>query len=239
MKRRHFLKTLGCGAIGSAALASGFDRLLLTNAMAASTTPTDYKALVCIFLLGGNDANNTVVPLEPAEYASYAAIRGGLALTQTELLPIQPARNGGSYGLHPGLIRLHQLWQQGKLGIAANLGTLVEPMSREQYQTRSVKVPYQLFSHSDQQQSWQTANASISSPLGWGGQIADLVLDTAGNFPPVISVAGVSAFCRGQRNKPMVLPAAPAALNKALVLEHPGDMAASSMFRALCSHSGM
>jgi uncharacterized protein (DUF1501 family) len=232
MNRRQLLKSLGYGAIGSAAHAAGLDHLLFTDAYAAVADPTDYKALVCIFLLGGNDANNMIVPLDADQYAAYALARDTLALSQAELLPIQPA-NGGSYGLHPGLAKLHGLWTGGKLGIVANVGSLVEPLTREQYQARSKSVPYQLFSHSDQQQIWQSGNAKSPTQLGWGGQLASSALNVLGNFHPVVSVAGLNTFCRSKWGNPLVVPPAPSPLNKAFLLKHPGDSAPNSAMKTL------
>jgi uncharacterized protein (DUF1501 family) len=220
-------------SVGWTSVACGIGRLALAPAMAASPAFSDYKALVCIFLLGGNDSNNTVVALDPTEYGSYSAIRGSLALSHVDLLAIQSSRTGGRFGLHPSLGRLQALWLQGKCGIVANVGTLVEPLTRERLFARASKIPYQLYSHSDQQQAWETANAISPSQIGWGGTVADLVRDPAVNFPSVVSVSGLSAFCRGRQSKPIVMPPAPAALNRAFVLERPGDMAESSAFRAL------
>src|SRR5581483_1425666 len=123
--RRGFLRTICYSTLGTAAVLSGTDRIFRAQALAAAADPTDYKALVCVFLFGGNDANNTVVPLD--DYASYAAVRGDLALPQNALLPIKPPSDGRAFGLHPSLARLQGLWQQGKVGIVTNVGTLVEP----------------------------------------------------------------------------------------------------------------
>ena len=145
MNRRHFLSALA--AFGASPLAPSF----LTPAMAADTT--GYKALVCLFLFGGNDSHNMVVPLTTAEYNTYAAARGGpaeangLALPQGSLLPIP----GGLYGLHPAMPNLAALCTQGKLAIVANTGPLLAPTTLAQYRARSVPLPPQLFSHSDMQ----------------------------------------------------------------------------------------
>src|SRR5271170_747442 len=121
MKRRAFLRHAGALA-GTAAL--GQLGILAANAASAS----DYKALVCIFLYGGNDANNTIVPLDTAGYANYAQIRSYLALPQAQLLPLEVSGGSPIYGLHPALPGLQSLWASGNMAIVANVGTLVQPL---------------------------------------------------------------------------------------------------------------
>ena len=162
MKRRTFLAHAGALA-GSAALGQlGF---LAANAAPAN----DYKALVCVFLHGGNDANNMIVPLDTDGYANYATIRSYLALPQAQLLPLQVSAGAPLYGLHPALPGLQALWAAGNMAIVANVGTLVQPLTKAQYRSTSTIKPESLFSHIDQQHQWQ---ASISSTileqwLGW------------------------------------------------------------------------
>ncbi len=151
--RRQFL-CRSFGAFGAAALA--FERFGLFNALAQSAG--DYKALVCIFLFGGNDAGNMVIPY--TDYATYSAARqaAGLAIPQTSLLQISPPSIAGSvFGLHPSLTGLHELWGMGKLAVVCNVGPLVEPTNRTSYRNGTVRVPLNLFSHSDQQNQWQTS----------------------------------------------------------------------------------
>ncbi|TMA84911.1 MAG: DUF1501 domain-containing protein [Deltaproteobacteria bacterium] len=167
--RRQFL-CRSFGAFGAAALA--FERFGLFNALAQSAG--DYKALVCIFLFGGNDAGNMVIPY--TDYATYSAARQAaqLAIPQTSLLQISPPSIAGSvFGLHPSLTGLHELWGMGKLGVVCNVGPLVEPTNRTSYRNGTVRVPLNLFSHSDQQNQWQTSVSNGSSSAGWGGRIAD------------------------------------------------------------------
>src|SRR5215469_14901857 len=129
LSRREFLLRSGCGALSAAALASGIDRFGLVHAYAQGT---DYKALVCIFLGGGNDGNNTIVPLDNAGYAAYASVRNpaGLAIAQGSLLPITPKSIGTDFGLHPSLAAVHDLFaneNEKKLAIVCNVGPLVQP----------------------------------------------------------------------------------------------------------------
>jgi uncharacterized protein (DUF1501 family) len=213
-------------------LLTGTERFFLVNALAVpNAPPDDYKALVCIFLYGGNDSNNTVVPIDG--YAEYAAVRGSLAIPQENLLSITPPSDGRAFGLHPSLSRLHALWQQKKVALITNVGSLIEPLTKDLYKSRPDLVPYQLFSHSDQQSEWQSSYANGTLPSGWGGRIADLTQDDKTGFPTIMSVAGVTLFTAGETTSPLVLPPAPTPLNQALVLARPGDTVEDSVFRQL------
>jgi uncharacterized protein (DUF1501 family) len=166
MKRRGFLQHAGALA-GSAA----FSQL---GALAARATPADdYKALVCIFLYGGNDANNMIVPMDSAGYASYAQTRSYLALPQATLLPLNVAHGAAQYGLHPALPGLASLWTSGSLAVVANVGTLVQPLTKTQYLSTAAVKPESLFSHIDQQHQWQASISNTSSAnTGWGGRLS-------------------------------------------------------------------
>ena len=161
LTRREFLFETGRGCLGyflgAAAFAAGVQRFGLINALAQGS---DYRALVCVFLAGGNDGNNMVVPATTTEYAAYAAARNasGLALPIGSLSPINPPSINSPFGLHPSLAELQTLWDQQKLSVVCNVGPLVQPLTRQQYQTGAPR-PYQLFSHSDQIAQWQTAIA--------------------------------------------------------------------------------
>ena len=229
--RRDFLRTICYSTLGTAAVLSGTDRIFQAQALAAATDPTDYKALVCVFLFGGNDANNTVVPLD--DYAGYAAVRGDLALPQNTLLPIKPPSDGRAFGLHPSLTRLQGLWQRGKVGIVTNVGTLVEPLTRDEYKAHPELRPVQLFSHPDQQRGWQTAYATGPIGSGWGGRTTDLIQGGNVTFPASTSIDRLSIFSTGTTTSPLVLPAAPTPLNQALVLKRKGDIADGSALRTL------
>lgn len=191
--RRHFLRM--SGALASVAGASRFG---LINAHAQ--TASNYKALVCIFLTGGNDGHNTVVPLTASAYNAYKAIRGPLALPDTNVKLLQAAtRNGTPYGLNDGLASLFPLWAQQKLAVVANVGMLVRPTTRAQYLAGSVTVPTNLFSHSDQVVQMQAGNANGSGGTGWAGRAADATqsLNGQSSFPAAISMAGTALFCTG------------------------------------------
>ena len=217
--RREFLIRAGyaCGgyALGAAALASGVARFSLINTLAQGT---DYKALVCVFLAGGNDGNNTVVPLGTTEYNQYSAVRGasGLAIPQANLLPITPTSFNTSFGLHPSLPDLQQLWLQQRLSVVCNVGPLVQPLTRQQYQSGGPR-PYQLFSHSDQIAQWQTAIADSIARSGWGGRMADRFTPHASGYPTITALSG-GIFIRGETTNPLSIASAPTPLNQVLLL---------------------
>jgi len=220
--RREFIRRTCCTA-AALGVASSFSRFGLINALAQATS--EYRALVCIFLFGGNDSNNMIVSLDSnvtTGYPNYLKIRGaltsgGLALDQGSLLPITlrtpQAKYGNStlFGLHPRLTDFQRLFQSNKLAFLANVGTLSAPITRAQYLAKSVAVPANLFSHSDQQQEWQTSQASGFSPTGWAGRMADKLqpLNVNSQFPPITSVAGTAIFCTGLQTRPFaIIPSA-------------------------------
>lgn len=192
--RRHFLR-LASGAFVSAA---GFTRFGLMNALAQPAS--NYKALVCVFLFGGNDSHNMIVPQSPADFAAYKNIRGNLALpdVSAQLLPVS-ALNGTPYALSSGLSAIHPLWAQQKLAAVANVGMLVKPTTRAEFLANAVPLPSNLFSHSDQVIQMQTATPTGSGGTGWAGRVADAVqgLNNASSFPASVSMSGPALFCTG------------------------------------------
>jgi uncharacterized protein (DUF1501 family) len=206
LTRRDLFRRAACAAVSSVAIASAVRDLRLINAAAADALPagaTDYKALVCIFMFGGNDANNFLVPTESTStgYPAYAAARQNLALPAASLLPITPiVSDGHTYGLHPSCPEIANLFNSGKLAILPNVGTLLFPINRTQYLAKSVPVPPQLFSHNDQVIQWQTSIPDRDSRTGWGGRCADLLNSLNGTsstgdvISMSISIAGVNTF---------------------------------------------
>jgi uncharacterized protein (DUF1501 family) len=217
--RRDFLRNTAC-ALGSMALASTVESLGLVNAYAQSAS--DYRALVCIFLSGGNDCNNMIVDLN--QYNSYSNVRNaaGLAIPQANLLQISPL-SGGSYGLHPNLPEIKTLFDQQKVAVVANVGPLVEPLTRTTYQNGTGKKPLQLFSHSDQVGLWQSSVADNVIQSGWGGRIADKTggLNGAATFPQMTSIAGISLFVTGQNTRPLAISDSNTPLASVLPLNNP------------------
>ncbi|MCX6611900.1 MAG: DUF1501 domain-containing protein [Acidobacteria bacterium] len=168
--------------------------------MTAAAQATDYKALVCVFLMGGNDGHNMLVPQSGAQFNAYKAARGGLALpdNNAKLLPVMPT-SGIPYALNDGLAAIHPLWSQGKLAAVANVGNIVQPTTRAQYLNAAVNVPTNLFSHPDQTVQMQTAVPGGSSATGWAGRAADALqgLNGSSNFPAAISMSGQQLFTTG------------------------------------------
>lgn len=182
MNRRDLLQRAVHAAVAGGSLYSAQGALSLVRAAALDASPAkgvgEYKALVCIFLSGGNCSLNTITPLDNIRYGRYAAMRGPLALSQSSLLPLNPTvalPDGQSYGLHANLAELQVLFNTGRAAVVANVGPLIEPLNRQQFRDGSRLTPPQLFSHSDQQVFWQTSRPDLTSKIGWGGRIADLV----------------------------------------------------------------
>jgi uncharacterized protein (DUF1501 family) len=197
--RREFFR-IGCCSLGALGLAARFRRFGLMSAMAQSAP--DYRALVCIFLFGGNDGNNLIVPLSTQGYDAYASARKELALPSATLLPVTTHANE-AYGLHPKLVELQPLFAGGSLAVVANVGTLVAPITRSQYQSHALPVPSNLFSHSDQQLQWQTSISNGFGSTGWAGRAADAVtragFNNGSSFPAFVSVAGNSMLGNGNQ----------------------------------------
>lgn len=196
--RRGFLRTSCCTAAAAGVAASNLNRLGLMSAFAQGT---DYKALVCIFLFGGNDANNMIIPYDTAGYNNYAQLRANLALPQSVLLPIQPKSQATPFALHPRFSGIQSLFNSGQIAAVVNTGTLPQPTTRDQYLNNQVTIPTNLFSHADQQQQMQTDTLVYESfpHVGWGGLVADQIQAAygSGNFPILVSLAGVSVFAQG------------------------------------------
>jgi len=195
--RRKFVGQC-CAAVGVTGMASTLASLRATVAAAdipsggtppkAGAVASDYKALVCIFLSGGNDASNVIIPNDSG-YSGYASARSVLALPQSVLLPLTPRTSDGrAWGLHPSLAEVHGLFNAGRLALLANVGTLVEPTTKAQYNARTVKLPPQLFSHNDQQVQWQSSVPDQPFRTGWGGRMADLVNSLNSNPQASMSV---------------------------------------------------
>lgn len=213
VNRRAFLRRTLHGALGGASLYGALGTLQLVGAAtrAKGGVFPDYKALVCVYLFGGNDSFNTVVPHTAAKHAQYFASRPALALTQAQLapmaltpLPAQPGLPGGApsdgagYALHPQMQALRTLFHDGHAAIVANVGTLLGPITQAGYHGNAPRPP-QLFSHEDQTNFWQTSRPDDANADGWGGRIADLL--HAGNpstqLPMTISLSGQALFQRG------------------------------------------
>ncbi|MGA2039640.1 MAG: DUF1501 domain-containing protein [Bryobacteraceae bacterium] len=184
--RRGFIRV---GAASVSTLALRPFGLLPAIAAAGST---NYRALVCVFLFGGNDSNNSVIPLDDADYTAYQSARGALGLAASSLVQVNDA-TGAPYGFHALLTELASLFTSKQLAVVANLGPLVAPITRAQYQAQQGFIPNNLFSHADQQLEWQTSIAQGNSPTGWSGRAADYIAAqkiNASSFPVFLSTAG-------------------------------------------------
>ncbi len=199
--RRAFLKR--ASALSLAASASPWALSLAAMGESAAASASDYKALVCVFLYGGNDYANTLVPYDQASYNLQQSFRGNLAIDRAALAPLvlNPASalpNGRQYALAPGLDPLLPLFNSGKMSVLLNVGTLIQPTSKAQYMAGSVPLPPKLFSHNDQQSNWQSS-APEGAASGWGGRMGDLFAAGNGNATfTCISVAGNAVYLSGK-----------------------------------------
>lgn len=204
--RREFIGTATCAAVGSTTFFSTLFNLQSMNAASADQLRylkrgnEDYRALVCIMLGGGNDSYNMLVPTDNMHYNEYATTRSNQSLAQASLLKLNPLTyNEKELGFHPNLPQLKSLYDQGKLAVICNVGTLVQPTTKSAYLNGN-KLPFGLFSHSDQDQQWQTSVPQVNSPTGWGGRLADMVqsANTNQNISMNISLSGKNIFQLGQ-----------------------------------------
>ena len=207
VSRRQFLKSLG--AFSASAMASNLD-LLGGFAQAHAQQASDYKALVCVFLYGGVDGNSLVIPADAAGYGQYSAVRtaaSGINIPLASLQAIQPLSSATPFGLHPAFGELKTLFDQKKMAVLCNVGTLMQPMTKADYAAGRFR-PSNLFSHSDQQSEWQAGVYDQTSRTGWGGRLADRVVAMNGNiaFPVVTSTSGTTLFMTGNGKSPLSIP---------------------------------
>ncbi len=202
--RRKFLTSTG--ALTAGALASNLGTWGVQSAEAQAAT--GYKAIVCVFLFGGNDSNNMVVPY--TDYAQYSAVRtvaSNVQLTQAQLLQFNAPSKGKIYGFHPNATPMAPLYAAGKLAVLANAGTLIQPLTKAQYAVAANR-PSNLFSHSDQQSMWQGLLANTPVRTGWGGRMSDtlLAVNAGSLIPTAVSVSGSQIFTLGSATAPLVIP---------------------------------
>ncbi len=199
--RRRFLGQASCAAVSSLPILSTLLNLKLAGTVAAQVPTSEYRAVVCLFLNGGNDSFNMLAPRgNDGGYAEYAAVRGDLALPQASLLPINPqGYSGPQLGVHPGMPELQSLFESGDAAFVANVGTLLQPVTKAEYLAGSKPVPLGLFSHSDQIEQWQTGISVHRSGIGWGGRAADLLhsLNSTQSVSMNVSLAGSNVFQTG------------------------------------------
>ncbi|MEJ6012071.1 DUF1501 domain-containing protein [Novosphingobium aquae] len=238
--RRAFLKR--ASALSIAGTATPFVMNLAAIGEAAAATASDYKAMVCVFLFGGNDYANTLVPYDTAQYGVYSAQRANLAYAQSALAgtllnPSIALPNNAQYALAPQLAKLLPIFNAGKMAVMLNIGTLVQPTTKAQYQANSVPLPPKLLSHNDQQSYWQ-ASSPEGAASGWGGRIGDLLQAGNGNSAlTCMNVAGNAVYLTGrQAVQYSVTSNGPIALNARNSLQ--GSAAAATLLKSLISSSG-
>lgn len=220
ISRRQFIGQANCAAVGTASLLSSLLSLRLTAGAASASNFTDYKALVCLFLNGGNDSFNMLVPRQQNAYNEYEQVRGGvggsgLAIPRANLHQItstlQNSPNGAGYsdfGIHPDLPYLKTLYDQGDLAFVSNVGSLIEPTSLVQYNDGSKALPEGLFSHPDHQVHWQTLVPQVrgSAPKGWGGRMAEVMshANQQSNISMNISLSGANVLQSANTTVPYI-----------------------------------
>ena len=201
--RRGFLRVLS-----NSAAAAALYRGTAINALAQ--TAGQYKAMVCIFLFGGNDANNLLIPGDAAGYANYSKIRQNLAIPLASLVPITDPITKAGFGLHPSFAPISSLYTSKRLALVANVGTLMKAVPHDPATgapiLNSVPLPYNLYSHSDQQTAWQTALPQAGATTGWSGRAADRVAANAGGqLPPALTLGGNVIQLVGQTVQPQAV----------------------------------
>lgn len=206
--RRQFLRTASLASMAGLSASPFLLELNSLAAMAQSTGTSDYRALVCVFLQGGNDGHGTVIATDPDSFAAFTQARSGapgLAYPLGELLPIvlKTPQSGRTFALNPALVGVQNLFSAGRAALVANVGTLIAPATKNQVVNNSVPLPSSLYSHFDQTAAWQAiaANGGGSEHVGWGGSVADLIEGMGMNSNSMftcISTAGIALFLAGQ-----------------------------------------
>lgn len=224
MDRREFLRKSIYASLGGVGLYSAFGNLKLVEAAiraSGSAAFSDYKALVCVFLYGGNDAMNMLIPTDSSHYSQYASARATLAVPHGNVLPLTPLSggapsDGGSYGLQAsisgsdqvGMSGLQSLFDSGAAAVLANVGTLTDKVTKSAYTSGHAALPPQLFSHEDQLNYWQISRTDDPRNLGWGGRISDLLNSSANpdaQIPMAISLNAESALGRSAAGNQYVI----------------------------------
>jgi len=204
--RRRFMGQAACAAVGTTTLFSSINSLGMLNALARpkpfAFPPVNdgYRAMVCVLLGGGNDSYNMLVPTTSEAYDMYAASRSNLALPQSDLLGLNYTDGDGyQYGLHPAMPEMQALFDDSKLAMIANVGTLIEPVTKAQILAGTAPLPLGLLSHSDQVRHWQTSMPHTRSAKGWGGRMADILytLNDSQDVSMSISLSGTNIFQAG------------------------------------------
>jgi uncharacterized protein (DUF1501 family) len=241
--RRAFLRRSAQLAFTGAALPTALNLAAMGDAAAQAASDGSYKALVCVFLYGGNDYANTVVTYDDPSYNLYSTIRGGGAsqsaggialakagLTPTLLSPSNAFADNRQFALHPNMQGLAGLFNAGQAAVQLNVGPLVVPMDKTQYQGTNrtqFPLPPKLFSHNDQQSIWQSSSPE-GSTIGWGGNLGDLIVSAGSNTNSLftcISVTGNAVFLAGDEALPYQVSSGGAVKIKSATSDYYGSSA--------------
>ena len=201
ISRRNFLGKASCLALGSTSLVSTLNNLKFINAASISSSSvldSDYKALVCIMLSGGADSHNMLVPRESGMYDIYRNSRGNVAINREDLLIL----NNTDYSVHPAMREIRDLFNTNKLSFISNIGTLLQPLRKDEVLRNESNLPLGLFSHADQIKQWQTSLPQSRESIGWGGRIADMMSSMNGStdISMNISLSGNNIFQTGHES---------------------------------------
>ena len=239
--RRQFLKTASLVSIAGAA--SPFALNLASIGAASAQSVPAYRAIVCLFFFGGNDHTNTFIPYDQPSYDEYFAARDTIAIARDQLTPnatgAVASQGGREFAFHPALSAFKSLWDQGKLAVAANVGPLVVPTNKTQYQQRSVPLPPKLFSHNDQQSAWQADEPlGEGAALGWGGRIGDLLASQNSTSAfTCISASGNAVFLSGSNVIQYQVSSSGAVSISGISGTLFGSASASAVYRSLLTRS--
>ena len=210
LTRRKFLGSSACAAMSTAGLLNTILTLRSINAQTIdSLGPNEpYKAIVCVFLYGGNDSNNLLMPRESSAHSAYLANRTVVGIPLTGILPLNSLNDSGlNLGLHGSMTGCQTLYNEGKLAVLANVGTLIAPVTLSDYRNNTAAIPDNLFSHSDQQMAWQTSASTMNAAFnqtGWGGRLAEAIMEGQGrqSISMLISLSGTNFFQVGKTMLP-------------------------------------
>jgi uncharacterized protein (DUF1501 family) len=209
ISRRRFLAQANCAAVGSASLFSSLLSLRLTAGAVSGGPLTGYKSLICLFLSGGNDSFNMLMPRQQAAYDEYATVRSTIAHPLANLLPItSTGQSYSEFGLHPDLPFLKTLYDQNNAAFVSNVGTMIEPVSLRQYKAKSKPLPVGLFSHLDERMHWQTFVPQVrgAGPKGWAGRVQECMsqANATGSISMNISLSGNNVLQTGPTSVPYI-----------------------------------
>jgi uncharacterized protein (DUF1501 family) len=203
LTRRNFLGASACSAMSTAGMLNTLLTLRTINAYAQDVPGDEYRAIVCLFLYGGNDSNNLALPRESSAHTKYLASRTVVGIPQNQILPLNSLNdNGMQIGLHPNMAGCQTLYNAGKLALVTNVGTLVAPATMNDYRQGSAAIPDNLFSHEDQQMAWQTSAYTMDAAhrrTGWGARMAEAILAAQGrtSISMLVSLNGTNFFQTG------------------------------------------